>query len=85
MPNINAYHFKLAQNPSDFASAKSLFTEYANSLPFDLVFQNFEQELNEIHLQYSLPYGGLILVTDPTQKKPSAASACENWKMVLAN
>lgn len=56
--------FKVIGQTSDFERAKALFREYAASLPFDLGFQNFELELEEIAVQYGKPHGGLILGID---------------------
>jgi putative acetyltransferase len=56
------YIFKLITKEEDFRKARNLFIEYANSLDFDLHFQNFETELNEIDIQYNKPDGGLILI-----------------------
>jgi putative acetyltransferase len=41
--------------------AKRLFLEYAESLDFDLCFQNFNNELNDFPSQYSPPTGNLLL------------------------
>jgi putative acetyltransferase len=64
MNSFNNYRFKLAKNEESFSQAKQLFIEYANSLDFDLSFQDFEKELDEIEIQYNNPFGGLILVID---------------------
>ncbi len=56
--------FKLITKDEDFQKARNLFIEYANSLDFDLHFQNFETELREIDIQYNKPNGGLILIID---------------------
>jgi putative acetyltransferase len=58
------YTFKLIDEAEDFQKARKLFIEYANSLDFDLHFQDFESELNEIDIQYNKPHGGLILIID---------------------
>ena len=43
------------------AEAKKLFLEYAESLGFDLCFQNFDIELDNLTVQYSPPTGDLFL------------------------
>ena len=58
------YIFKLIEEDDDFRKARKLFIEYSKSLDFDLHFQNFEQELKEIDIQYNKPHGGLILILD---------------------
>lgn len=52
---------RIAQSPADFDTAKRLFLEYAESLGFDICFQNFEQELIDIQTQYGAPDGCLLL------------------------
>jgi putative acetyltransferase len=58
------YIFNLISEDEDFRKARNLFIEYANSLNFDLHFQNFETELKEIDIQYNKPSGGLILIIE---------------------
>ena len=53
---------QIAENSADFATGKRLFLEYAQSLDFNLCFQNFEQELADIQEQYGIPNGCLLLV-----------------------
>jgi putative acetyltransferase len=52
---------KSAVSPGDYEKGKLLFRKYADSLSFDLGFQDFEGELNDIASQYNMPYGALIL------------------------
>ena len=63
------YIFKLINTDDDFLKARKLFIEYSNSLDFDLHFQNFENELKELNIQYNKPHGGLILIVDCDSKE----------------
>lgn len=62
MGNLHEYEFIVANTQEHFLAAKDLFSEYAASLDFDLQYQQFDQELDEIDVQYNLPFGGLILI-----------------------
>lgn len=53
--------FITANSQDEFKLAKSLFQKYANSLSFNLCFQDFENELNQLSIQYNKPTGALIL------------------------
>lgn len=54
--------YKAADTENDFELGRLLFKEYANALGVDLSFQDFEKELETIHIQYNKPGGNLILV-----------------------
>ena len=69
MKSSEKYIFKLSNTDDDFLKARKLFIEYSNSLDFDLHFQNFENELKELDLQYNKPHGGLILIVDCNSKE----------------
>ncbi|MCK9423219.1 MAG: GNAT family N-acetyltransferase [Bacteroidales bacterium] len=62
--NIGKYEFILASDDREFSIAKELFIEYANSLNFNLCFQNFENELIELNSMYNRPCGGIILIKE---------------------
>lgn len=53
--------FKTAVTAADFEAGRKLFEEYAASLTFDLSFQHFEEELQQLELQYQKPEGALLL------------------------
>jgi putative acetyltransferase len=50
-----------AESFEHIAQAKALFLEYAESLKFDLCFQNFEQELAGLPGEYAPPRGRLLI------------------------
>jgi ribosomal protein S18 acetylase RimI-like enzyme len=50
-----------ANSKDEFKLAKSLFQQYANSLNFNLCFQDFESELKQLPIQYNKPTGALIV------------------------
>lgn len=50
-----------AQTEEDYDIAKKLFIEYANSLGFDLSFQDFEEELANLPGEYLSPTGCLLI------------------------
>ena len=52
---------------------KEIFNEYATSLGFDLTFQNFQQELEELPGEYSPPEGRLFLAVYDGQIAGSVA------------
>jgi ribosomal protein S18 acetylase RimI-like enzyme len=51
----------IAESEADFEDGKKLFREYAASLPIDLAFQRFEEELDTVQEQYGPPSGVLVL------------------------
>lgn len=48
----------------DMKYAEVMFLEYANSLPFELDFQNFDKELSELPGKYSEPLGAIVIAFD---------------------
>ena len=50
-----------ARTDSDYRIARTLFTEYADSLGFSLAYQRFDRELEELSVRYAPPSGALLL------------------------
>jgi ribosomal protein S18 acetylase RimI-like enzyme len=48
-------------NKNDMEHVRALFLEYAESLPFKLDFQNFEQELDDLPGKYKEPSGCIMV------------------------
>jgi hypothetical protein len=53
---------KTASTKTDFAAIQDLVWKYAESLPFDLAYQNFEGEMAAVPGEYSEPQGCLLVV-----------------------
>ena len=47
--------FVIASTAEHFADGRKLFEEYAASLNFDLCFQGFSEELDNLNKQYQFP------------------------------
>ncbi len=48
----------------DIDTVRALFLEYAESLGFDLCFQEFDRELEELPGEYTLPRGRILLAEE---------------------
>ncbi len=46
---------------TDFDAARAVVREYAAALGFDLCFQGFEQEIEQLHQHYAPPHAGFLL------------------------
>lgn len=53
--------YRHANSADEFKAAKNIFIEYSKSLGFDLSFQDFSDELNQLDTRYHQPKGDLIL------------------------
>ena len=78
-----------AATEEDFVIARQLFGEYAESLPFDLDFQDFDQELKSFPGKYAQPAGCLLLgrvdgqVAGVVGLRPLEDGACEMKRLYL--
>ncbi len=70
MKNNDRYTFKLVNDEEEFLEAKKLFLEYAHAIQVDLCFQDFENELQHINIQYRKPSGGLFIIIDNKTGEP---------------
>jgi len=50
-----------ATSKSDIAHIRSLFFEYAESLHFDLCFQDFDTEIDSLETMYAAPAGAMLI------------------------
>lgn len=58
------FEVRAASSPDDYGQVKELFLEYANSLGFDLCFQDFARELAELPGDYAPEQRGALLLAD---------------------
>ena len=56
-----------ARSESEIAAMRTLFREYAESLSFDLCFQDFEKELSGLPGKYAEPDGVMLLAQAPDE------------------
>lgn len=52
----------MARSAEDYGLAKALFLEYAGDIRLDLSFQNFDEELASLTVQYGPSEGGILLL-----------------------
>jgi putative acetyltransferase len=86
-------HIYQASTSDEIASARVLFTEYAQSLGFSLCFQGFDKELERLSGEYAPPEGRLFLAEHDGKiagcialKKvaiPNVSSACEMKRLYV--
>jgi ribosomal protein S18 acetylase RimI-like enzyme len=78
-----------ASTDKDIETAKILFVEYADSLGFDLAFQDFDKELANLPGQYCPPRGCLLLAEYKNQPagcvalRPLSDEICEMKRLYV--
>jgi len=72
---------KPADDDSMIQSARKLFLEYAESLNFNLCFQNFEKELADLPGEYAKPGGRLLLLYNDNEPAGCVALRQESDKI----
>lgn len=79
----------LATSDEHFEVARKLFLEYADSLGFDLEFQDFSHELATLEEEYALPEGCILLAKDSgdivgcVALRPFEAAICEMKRLYV--
>jgi putative acetyltransferase len=78
-----------ATTEGDYAGARILFREYAESIGIDLGFQHFEEELGALQQMYGPPCGAIFLAGDGAEPfgcigiRKISASAAEIKRMYV--
>ncbi|MBI5402868.1 MAG: GNAT family N-acetyltransferase [Ignavibacteriae bacterium] len=70
--------YKTAETKKDYEDAKVLFLEFADSLNFNLCFQNFQKEIEDLPAMYSEPGGCLLLSCE--NEKPFGCVAVRKFE-----
>jgi ribosomal protein S18 acetylase RimI-like enzyme len=80
-----------ARTQGDLAEAAELFRAYAASLPIDLAYQGFAEELAHLPGQYASPRGVILLARTPDGRaigcvamRPLPGGACEMKRLYVA-
>jgi len=89
MPSRHEVSIRRADLPNDVEVVRSLFQEYAAGLGFDLSFQGFAAELDELPGKYAPPSGRLLLAWQGGEAvgcvalRPLSAGDCEMKRLYV--
>jgi len=78
-----------ARLPDEITVIKDLFQEYAESLNFDLDFQDFSQELETLPGKYSAPEGSILVAKENGESvgcvavRPLGSEICEMKRLFV--
>jgi GNAT superfamily N-acetyltransferase len=70
MPSEPAFSIDAVRSREQLLATVDLFEEYAASLPIDLSYQNFDDELARLPAVYAPPTGEIFLATDLRSQMP---------------
>ena len=79
---MSAVEINLARSADDFALAKDLFLEYAKAINIDLSFQDFDQELAGLTVQYGPTEGGILFLI--VEGRPAGCVAVRRFEKDIA-
>jgi len=78
-----------AMIPGDIVTVRSLFQEYADSLDFELDFQDFREELETLPGKYAPPLGSILVAKENGETvgcvavRPLAEEICEMKRLYV--
>jgi len=88
---MNGFHIAPVVGAQDLDATLALFREYAASLPVDLSYQNFDQEMADVNGKYGAPAGALLLARGPdgapagcVALRPLVSGRCEMKRLYVA-
>jgi GNAT superfamily N-acetyltransferase len=62
------FQISFARSEQELGAARDLFAAYADSLPVDLGYQNFESEVSDLPGKYAPPQGELLVAWDAADR-----------------